>query len=343
MHSLTVWTDPARYAREFGSTIALEAFEECFRRRAERQGGPIPAEVEQVFLQDAAPEFEAIRDMVTVHRLAQIRAADEEIAAQAARHADAVLRIATASTPAARHGRRQAELKIAAAQERRQRVLQGPAAWDAGLIFPNTFAPILVQGGDGLELRPMRYRCRPARLEGKLDGLLNGAHVARRDSLEGTWRDEFGISHGVVAAESFFASVAQHRLEQRALARGQGLGAVEFKFTPLPAQPLYLPCIWAHWERPGEPDLWSFAVVVDTAPVDLQAAGQDWGPVALKRENVAAWLNPDPADLKACYALLDERPGLRFRAAPSAPGHELDSRPARTRNKNLWKPTPTGG
>lgn len=207
MYSLTVWTDPARYAREFGSTIALDAFEECFRRRAERQGGPIPSEVEQVFLQTAAPEFEAIRDMVTVHRLAQIRAADEEIAAQAARHADAVQRIAIASTPAARHGRRQAELKIAAAQQRRQRVLQGPAAWDAGLIFPNTFAPILVQGVDGLELRPMRYRCRPSRLDSKLDRLLNGAHVARRDSLEGTWREEFGISHGVVVAESFFESV----------------------------------------------------------------------------------------------------------------------------------------
>lgn len=343
MYSLTVWTDPARYAREFGSTIAVDAFEECFRRRAERLGGPIPAEVEQVFLQTAAPEFEAIRGMVTVHRLAQIRAADEEIAAQAARYADAVQRLAVVSTPAARHGRRQAELKIAAAQRRRQRVLQGPAAWDAGLIFPNTFAPVLVQGGNGLEVRPMRYRCRPSRLDSKLDRLLNGAHVARRDSLEGTWREEFGSSHGLVVAESFFESVAQHRLEQRALAQGQGLGAVEFRFAPLPAQPMYLPCVWAHWARAGEPDLWSFAVVVDTAPMDLQAAGQDWCPVALKRENVAAWLQPDPANLQACYALLDDRPGLRFSAAPSAQGHELESRPARTRNKNLWKPTTTGG
>lgn len=341
MYSLTVWTDPDLYVREFGAVVNVDAFSQCFVRRASGQVGAIPAELEQAFLRTSRPEFEAIRDMVNIHRLAQVRAADEEIASQTARHADALERLSNGPSKAAGHSSRMAVAKIAAARQRRERVLQGPLDHGAGRVFPNMFAPLLVEVGGRLELRPMRYRCRPDRLESKLDRLLNGAHVARRDSLEGTWRGEFGVTHGVIVAEAFFEAVALHRLEQRPLGIGQGLAAKDFVFTPQPPQPLFLACVWAHWSRPYEPDLSSFAVVVDRAPDELCALGQDWCPVPLKRENVAAWLRPDPNCLTGCYALLDDRLPVTLQGLPATPSNDAEARPARTKNKNLWRPPRT--
>jgi hypothetical protein len=166
--------------------------------------------------------------------------------------------------------------KIAAARERRERVLRGPEQFGAGRIFPGTFAPVLVQRGGEPTLRPMRFRCRSSRIVSRLDRNLNAAHVARRDSLEGTWREEFGRHHGVIAVESMFEPVVEHRLEQRALATGQGLATVDHELRSDQAQTLFPPCIWSHWESVEKPDLCFFAIVVDTAPDDLRALGLDW-------------------------------------------------------------------
>jgi hypothetical protein len=46
-------------------------------------------------------------------------------------------------------------------------------------------------------------------------------------------------------------------------------------------------------------------------------AGRDRCIVPIKSENINAWLNPDPADLSAQYAILDDRhqPYYEYRLA----------------------------
>jgi putative SOS response-associated peptidase YedK len=166
----------------------------------------------------------------------------------------------------------------------------------------------------------------------RLDRNLNAAHVARRDSLEGTWREDFGRHHGVIAVESMFESVAEHRMEQRALA------TVDHELRSDQAQTLFLPCIWSPWESVEKPDLWFFAIVVDTAPDDLRALGLYLWPIMLKREHVTAWLHPNPSDLSGSYGLLEDRPPVRYEITRAQPGWDSSARPAPTRNKNLWKP-----
>ncbi|KQP19347.1 hypothetical protein ASF45_25020 [Pseudorhodoferax sp. Leaf265] len=277
--------------------------------------------------------------MVMSHRLAQLRAAEAEIVSQSARLADAQQRLGSKPSKAASHSIRIAKQKICAARRRREVLVEGADQSQLGRMFPGHFVPLLTLQEGKLEVKPMRYKCRPAHIERRMAALLESPHHARRDKLEGLWQREFGHTHGVIAVESFFESVSLHRLRQRTLVAGEGLSALELEFFPVPEQTLYVPCLWSHWQRPGQEDLHSFAMIIDQAPPEIRAAGQDWCPVAIKRDNVAQWLAPDPSNLAASYAILDDRPAFHFQNLPSSAYRERQARPAPTKIINLWKPS----
>lgn len=68
-------------------------------------------------------------------------------------------------------------------------------------------------------------------------------------------------------------------------------------------------CLWNHHpgnER-GEGELYSFAAITDDPPPEIAAAGHDRCIIPIKPENVEAWLNPDPQNLAALQAILDDR------------------------------------
>ncbi len=50
---------------------------------------------------------------------------------------------------------------------------------------------------------------------------------------------------------------------------------------------------------------YSFAAITDEPPPEIAAAGHDRCIIPIKPENVDAWLNPDPSNLEAMYAILD--------------------------------------
>ncbi|KQP17037.1 hypothetical protein ASF45_27860 [Pseudorhodoferax sp. Leaf265] len=339
MYSAHVWTDPKLYASHFGATLHHQAFVESFARRAAGGKVVLPPELDQAFLETQEPELEAARDLVIAHRLAQLRAADEEIASQSARMADATQRLAAAPSKGAGHSLRMSAQKVASAQRRRTLLVQGAEQTQVGRVFPGTYVPVLLVHEGRLTVRPMRYQCRPSHVERRMENLLDAPHHARRDGLSGRWRREFEHAHGIVAVESFFDAASLHRLRARQVAPGESLEALELEFLPTPPQTLYVPCLWAHWQRPEQPDLWSFAMIIDRAPSELVAIGQQWCPITIRQENVQAWLTPDTSDLPALHALLDDRPALRFKHLPSSPERERLARPAPTKIINLWRPS----
>ncbi|PZP94792.1 MAG: hypothetical protein DI587_24810 [Variovorax paradoxus] len=343
MYSATVWTDPKLYGCHFGATVHQHAFLKSFERRAAGERVVIPMEVDQAFLETREPELEAVRDLVIQHRLAQVRAAETEIASQSARLAEAQHRLAVSQSKAAGHSTRMAKQKICAARRRLESLVRGAEQAQTGRMFPGSFVPLVTAQDGRLVVEPMRYQCRPSHIERRMENLLESPHHARKDSLEGRWQREFGHTHAVVAVESFFESVSLHRLRHRNLAKGDDLTALELEFMPVPRQTLYVPCLWSHWQRPGLPDLRSFAMIVDRAPPEVVAVGQDWCPVTIRQDQVDAWLHPDPTDLAASHAILKDRPVLRFDNLPSSLDRERSSRPAPTKIINLWKPAEIGG
>ena len=70
-------------------------------------------------------------------------------------------------------------------------------------------------------------------------------------------------------------------------------------------------CLYSHWMSPTE-DLWSFAAITDEPPPEVAAAGHDRCIIQIKSEHVDAWLNPDPRNLLALEAIMDDRPHVFY-------------------------------
>jgi putative SOS response-associated peptidase YedK len=123
----------------------------------------------------------------------------------------------------------------------------------------------------------MRYQCRPAGKPAFYDTKYPGTYNARRDSLEGFWKDQFGSHHAVMVANAFFENVSKHRTEGRELRAGEKEENVVLEFRPKPTQDMLLACLWSHWTE-GEESLLSFAAITDEPPAEVAAerSPQPW-------------------------------------------------------------------
>lgn len=131
---------------------------------------------------------------------------------------------------------------------------------------------------------------------------------ARRDNLTGYWKDAFGHTHGVIVVRRFYENVSRHAMEGRELRADEAEENVVLEFNPKPAHDMLIACLWSRWQgRDGEPDLLSFAAITDEPPPEIAAAGHDRCIIAIKPENIDAWLNPDPAKLDALQAILEDK------------------------------------
>jgi putative SOS response-associated peptidase YedK len=64
----------------------------------------------------------------------------------------------------------------------------------------------------------------------------------------------------------------------------------------------------------------SFALITDEPPEEVAAAGHDRCVIPIKPQHLEAWLNPDPRNLQAMQAILDdrERPFFEHRSLMAA-------------------------
>ena len=162
-------------------------------------------------------------------------------------------------------------------------------------IFPGVYAPVMVWEAGQRVIKPMRYQCRPAGKLASHDTRYPGTYSARRDNLEGFWKDLFGCSHGLLVMNAFYENVQR-----------DGRNVV-LEFRPRPEQDMLVACLWSRWCAPGEPDLVSFAVITDEPPPEIAAAGHDRCIIPIRPQNVDAWLQPDRRDLRTQNAILEER------------------------------------
>ena len=79
---------------------------------------------------------------------------------------------------------------------------------------------------------------------------------------------------------------------------------------------MLIPCLWnfSPPSTPEERDIFSFAAIADEPPAEMAALGHRRCIVPIKRENLDAWLNPDPNAVAGLYAILDDRERPCYRA-----------------------------
>lgn len=293
-------------ARQHKARVDIELFEGLFARRAMGADIKLAKSLEANFLNP--------RDSVA-GRIAQHIKDYQEITAnkwqidlfqQKTRLADAERKLKSRTTKKAQDDKRIATNKIAWLRAKLADLKRTePNSHDAR-IFPYWYAPVLVSEAGERVIKPMRYHCRPSGKPASIDSRYPGLYNARRDNLEGFWKNQFGRHHAYCVVESFYENVALHDFEKRALREGEKAQNCVLHFNPQPASDMLVACLWDSWQKPGAPELLSFAAITDDPPPEVAATGHNRCIIPLKPQNLLTWLTPG-ADLATYYALLDDR------------------------------------
>lgn len=295
------------YVRIFGADISIKEF---IKRYSDRHGGGqfrFPKAMDASFSFPKTPEERQIHSLIQAYDAAQITKLEQELFKQKKRLADAERALQGRTTKKALDDQRIASNKIEWIKGKLADIKRTELKDKDSRIFPGWYAPVMISEGGRRVVKPMRYQCRP---EGKptfYDTKYPGTYNARRDNLEGFWKGQFGHNHGIMIVRAFYENVARHAAEGRELAPGEAEENVVLEFRPEPAHDMLVACLWSHWVGKDGEDLWSFAAITDEPPPEVAAAGHDRCIIPIKPEHVDAWLNPDPNNLAAVYAILDDR------------------------------------
>jgi len=310
-YSAECWTLYDAYQREFGADIDIKAFWTLYLGREEKyqsrhklsDGTKIPKGMDLNFLRPGTERERKIQDLIGEWNGRKLAESGTELAKQEARLAAAEAKLAVKVTKTALNDQRIAGNKIKQMTrwiEDAKRTSHKPATDDR--IFPFWYAPVLLIENGKPIVRPMRYLCRPQGMDATTDytkdGKVSGKYNARRDNLTKFWRKQFGHTHGLMLAETFYENVDD----------GKG-GSKEIQFRPRTGETMYVAGLYSHWIDPNgkEPDLWSFAAITDEPEPEVAAQGHDRTIINIKPEHVDVWLTPEGRSDEALFAIFDDR------------------------------------
>lgn len=309
-YSAQIKADYHDFLREHGAVVSLKRFSELFwTKREDGQWARIPKSMREAFRRPRGEgEFELAKLVAEADRELAERY-EAELAAQSARlaRAEAVL-AGDKPTRKAADDQRIAGNKISAARRNLDDLQRKDVVDRDSRIYPLQYALVMIEHDGQRIVVPMRYQCRLPGWNEATERKYPGTYNARRDNLEKSWGQLFGYRHGIMIVTRFYENVARHRLEGRALAPGEKGENVVLEFDPQPPQDMLVACLWNLSPSADDgTDLFSFAAITDDPPAEVAAAGHDRCIVPIKPEHLDAWLHPDPNNLRALYAILDDR------------------------------------
>jgi len=316
-YSAQIVADYRKYVKMFGPDIDIREFARLYWERVQGSGAKIAKGMDVTFMNPETEDERGIKELIERYDSTQITKLEQELFKQRTRLADAERTLQTKTTKAAIESKRIAASKIDGTMRRLDDLRRTEPAERDSRIFPGQYAPVMVMENGRRVIKPMRYQCRPAGKPAIYDVKYPGTYNARRDNLEGFWKELFGYTHGLMLVTAFYENVNRSQLENRVPLEGEKDENVVLEFRPNPPQEMLIACLWSLWQGKGETDLLSFAAITDDPPQEIALAGHDRCIIPIKPEHIDAWLNPDPADLGAQYAILDDRnrPYYEYRMA----------------------------
>jgi putative SOS response-associated peptidase YedK len=293
--------------RELGIRLDYEEAFRLFMRRLDDPSIVISRGFEANFDDPATDPERQIKGAIDEYRSRMATKVEKDLFSQKTRLVNAERSLREKETKKAREEVRIATSKIETLTTKLSDLRRSETTASDNRIFPMVYAGVIIKQDGQNVLTPMRYFCRPAGKPAFYDKKFPGLYNARRDNLEKFWGEQFGHHHALMVVETFFENVQLHAMEHRELKAGEEAQNVVLQFTPQPAEPLLIACLWSHWKDPNEPDVRGFAAITDEPPVDVAAAGHDRCIVNLKPEHVEAWLTPEGRSTEELQAILSDR------------------------------------
>jgi len=293
--------------RELGIRLDYEEAFRLFMRRLDDPSLAVSRGFEANFDNPSSDQERQIKAAIDEHRSRTATKVEKDLFSQKTRLVNAERSLKEKETKKAREDVRIATTKIETLTTKLSDLRRSETSPDDNRIFPMAYAGVIIKQDGQNVLTPMRYFCRPAGKPAFYDKKFPGLYNARRDNLEKFWGEQFGHHHALMVVESFFENVRLHAMQHRELKVGEEAQNVVLQFTPEPAEPLLVACLWSHWTDPKEPDVRGFAAITDEPPADVAAAGHDRCIVNLKPEHVEAWLAPEGRSTEELQAILSDR------------------------------------
>lgn len=316
-YSARVRQDLRQLSKRHNAKIAWEMFEQIFRRRAAGEGIKVARALEANFLTPTSETEERTKGYIEQYWSQRTSEWETEIFAQRRRLVKAEETLKVKETKKALEDCRISSNKILQLKERLADCKRSQPVEDDERIFPMTYAPILVYGKEEPVIVPMRYGCRLAGKPANYDARFPGTYNARRDSLDGFWKNVYGHRHGVMVISGFFENVPKHLYEHQELAPEEKPENLVLQFSPRPRTEMLVACVWDRWRGEDGQELYSYAAVTDEPPEEIAATGHQRCVIALREENLAEWLNPKDVTQERLEAILSdrERPFYEHRVA----------------------------
>jgi putative SOS response-associated peptidase YedK len=309
-YSAQIKADYHDFVREWGAVVSVKRFVELFwEKRKDGHWTRIPKAMREAFRKPEGEDGFALAKVVAEADREQAERYQAELSTQTARlkKAEAVL-AGSRPTKKAADDQRIATNKIQAARRNLDDLQRAELVDRDARIFPGSYAPVMIEQEGRRIVVPMRYQCRLPGWNEATERKYPGTYNARRDKLEESWGKLFGHRHAILILTRFYENVSRHKMEGRELAAGEKEENVVLEFDPQPPQEMLVACLWNISKgADGGADLFSFAAITDEPPPEVAAAGHDRCIIPIKPEHVDAWLNPDPGNLAALYAILDDR------------------------------------
>ena len=298
-YSAQAWQDYRKFKREFGASLGIKEYIRLFWDWREK-GTPykFPKAMLDAFSDATEGDELQIRTWIEEWKAEQVTAIEQELFAQKTRLVGAERALQTKVTKKAQNDQRIATDKISKANLKLKDLRRTESLPRDSRFFPGNYATVMVSEGGKRVVYPMRYQCRPEGKPAFYDTKYPGTYNARRDNLEGFWKSQFGHTHGLMIVETFYENV-----------EGEDGKNMVLQFTPRGGGPMYVACLWSRWtdSKGVEPELLSFAAITDDPEPEVAAAGHDRTIINIKPEHIDAWLNPDPGNLEALYAIFDDK------------------------------------
>jgi len=297
-YSAQVRSDYDKFVREFGALLSLPEFYRIFWERREERKVRIPKSVESWFTHPKGEAEREIKTLIDEFNVAEASRLEQEIFKQRKRLADAERTLQTKVTKKAQDDQRIAGNKVEQALGKLADIKRTSLEDRDSRMFPGWYVPVMIEQNGQRIVRPMRYQCRVQGTPAFFDTKYPGTYNARRDSLEGFWKKLFGVHHGIMLVDTFYENVEGADGKNKVI-----------QFTPRDRETMLVACLWSHWTDPAgkEPDLLSFAAITDEPEPEVAAAGHDRTIINIKPEHLDAWLDPEPGNLSALYAIFDDK------------------------------------
>tara|TARA_B110001454_G_C12723340_1_gene436785 strand:+ start:4122 stop:5033 length:912 start_codon:yes stop_codon:yes gene_type:complete len=289
--------DLRKLEKQFGVKIDWSSFDEAFNIRSKYSQSMIPSGLDSYIIQNAeTPLQKRLAKMAKAHYQAEIDKFSAKLKKYEQDVKDFEAKLKSGSKIKDLESKLQKRRETVEWHKEKINYYERIEETGAPRVFPNFFAPVIVDQGKEKLVKLMRYHVCPK--NGKeLNAFKYNLFNARRDRLldSRTWKPLFGKQHAIFPFHRFYESVAG--------ANGQ---AKIIYFEPKEKEIMWSAAIYE--EAKIEPGfLRSFAAVTDEPPPEVAETGHDRCPVFLSEDKFELWLNPTGIPREELVKLLDSK------------------------------------